>query len=167
MSSRSTRIRAAEAEQIADQLERAFEGDAWHGPSISEILADVSAEQAAARPLPETHSIWEIVLHVTAWQKTVRERLQGRPMTSLPDEVDWPRPADTSAAAWAEAVRDLRAEYERLREETLRWSDRDLGETTKSRRYTVYEELHGVLQHGLYHAGQIAILKKAAVGAAR
>lgn len=162
-----TRGPAREAEQIADQLERTFEGDAWHGPSITETLADVSAEQAAARPLPEAHSIWEIVLHMTAWQRTVRERLQGRPLASLPDDEDWPRPTDTSAAAWAEAIRDLRTEYERLREETLRWTDRDLGDTSPSRRYSVYQELHGILQHGLYHAGQIAIIKKAAPGAAR
>ena len=59
-------------------------------------------------------------------------------------------------------MRQLRAEYELLREEALRWRGRDLGEPTEGQRYTVYEMLHGVLQHDLYHAGQIAILKKAA-----
>jgi len=167
MSSEATPIHTAEAENIADQLERAFEGDAWHGSSISEILADVSAERAAARPLPETHSIWEIVLHTTVWQRTVRERLQGRPIGSVPDEEDWPLVADTSTAAWAEVVRDLRAEYELLRAEALKRTDRGLAETTEGQRYTVYQMLHGVVQHILYHAGQIAILKKATAGDAR
>jgi len=166
MSPEATRIQTAEAEKIADQLERAFEGDAWHGQTISEILTDISAEQAAASPLAGVHSIWEIVLHTTVWQRTVRERLQGQPIVSLPDEIDWPRVTETSATAWCEAVRDLRAEYELLREEALKWSDRDLGVTTEGQRYTVYEMLHGVVQHGLYHAGQIAILKKAAAGGA-
>lgn len=152
----------SEVDNIVDQLERAFEGDAWHGPSVSEILSDISAEQAAARPLEAVHSIWEIVLHVTVWKRTVRERLQGQPIPSLPDEEDWPAVVDTSCSAWGEAVGQLRVEYELLREEASKWRSRDLRETTEGQRYTVYEMLHGVLQHDLYHAGQIAILKKAA-----
>jgi uncharacterized damage-inducible protein DinB len=80
---------------------------------------------------------------------------------SLPDEEDWPPVTDTSTFAWTGAARELRAEYELLRQEALQWRDRDLGETTEGQRYTVYEMLHGVIQHNLYHAGQIAILKKA------
>jgi uncharacterized damage-inducible protein DinB len=152
-----------EPDKIADQLERAFEGDAWHGSSISEILADIPADQAAARTISGAHSIWEIVLHTTVWQRTVRERLQGKPLAELPDHEDWPPVTDTSCEAWTETVRDLRTEYELLREEALRWSDRNLGETTEGQRFTVYEMLHGVIQHGLYHAGQIAVLKKAAM----
>ncbi len=150
-----------EADNIADQMERAFEGDAWHGSSISEILADISAKQAAARPIPEAHTIWEIVHHTTVWQRTVRERLQGQPIVPLPDNEDWPPVTDFSASAWEETVRDLRAEYKLLRNEALRWRDRDLGEATEGQRFTVYEMLHGVVQHGLYHAGQIAVLEKA------
>ena len=163
MSTETTRTSAAEVDNIVDQLERAFEGDAWHGSSMSELLAGVSAKQAAAHSVAAAHSIWEIVVHTAVWQRTVRERLEGRPIRSLPDEEDWPSIDDTSQAAWAVAVGELRAEYELLREEALRWRGRDLGETTQGQRYTVYEMLHGVIQHDLYHAGQIAILKKGQV----
>ncbi len=153
-----------EAQRIADQLERAFEGDAWHGSSISEILRLVTPEQAAARPLASVHSIWEIVLHMSVWQRTVRERLQGLPIPSLPDEEDWPPVGEATPEAWAAALRELRDEYELLREEALRWADRDLEQKTEGQRYTVYEMLHGVIQHDLYHAGQIAILARAPSG---
>lgn len=164
MSAETALSSPVEARRIADQLERAFEGDAWHGSSMSEILTGISAEQAAARPFRQVHSIWEIVLHVSAWQRTVRERLEGRPIEALPDEVDWPEVGDRSPSAWADAIEELRAEYEQLRDEALRWADRDLEEKTEGQRYTVYEMLHGVVQHNLYHAGQIAILAKASVG---
>jgi uncharacterized damage-inducible protein DinB len=167
MTSDVAQTQFTEVDNIVDQLERAFEGDAWHGQSMSEILTNITAEQANARPLAETHSIWEIVLHTTAWQRAVRERLQGRPIASLPDEQDWPEIEDDSNHAWCEAVRELRAEYELLREEAMQWSQRDLGEITEGQRFTVYQMLHGVIQHDLYHAGQIAILKKAAAGATR
>jgi uncharacterized damage-inducible protein DinB len=152
---------ATEVDRIVDQLERAFEGDAWHGSSISEILADIQCEVAAARPLPDAHSIWEIVLHTIVWQRTVRERLQGKPIRELPDHEDWPPVSDTSCEAWEETIRDLRTEYELLRDEARGWHDHDLGQTFEGQRYTVYQMLHGVIQHGLYHAGQIAVLKKA------
>lgn len=152
----------SEVDNIVDQLERTFEGDAWHGSSVSEVLACISAEQALARPIPAVHSIWEIVLHTSAWQRTVRERLEGKPLRSLPDAEDWPAIDDTSEAAWADAVGELRVEYELLKEEALHWRERDLGETTEGERYTVYEMLHGVIQHNLYHAGQIAVLAKGA-----
>ena len=164
MASESALIHPDEAQYIADQLERAFEGDAWHGPSLSEILSGVTAEEAAARPIGSVHTIWEIVLHLAVWQRTVRERLQGRPIRPLPDEIDWPKVADDSEIAWTEALRELRAEYELLRDEALQWSGRDLSERTEGHRYTVYEMLHGVVQHNLYHAGQIALLEKAAAG---
>lgn len=164
MSSKSLQTPLPEIDNIIDQLERTFEGDAWHGQSLSEILTSITAEQAAARPVPRAHSIWEIVLHSAAWQKAVRERLQGRPISSLPDEEDWPETADASEQAWCDAVQVLRSEYEMLQAEALKWRERDLGETTEGQRFTVYQMLHGVVQHNVYHAGQIAILKKATVG---
>ena len=54
-----------ESERIADPLRRAWEGEAWHGPPLKEILAGVTAAQAAARPAAAAHSIWEIVHHIT------------------------------------------------------------------------------------------------------
>jgi uncharacterized damage-inducible protein DinB len=160
----SFQVEISEAEKIADQLERAFEGDAWHGPSLSEILTDVSAEEASNHPIPAAHSIWEIVLHAAAWQRAVRERLRGRPLTSLPDEEDWPPIEEPTEEAWTEAVQTLRAEYSELRQAILQCRDCDLVELTTSPRYTAYQELHGVIQHILYHAGQIVMLKKAAAG---
>lgn len=161
MSSEPTRTPITESERIVDQMERAFEGDAWHGSSMSEILCCITVEQAAAHPIADAHSIWEIVLHTSVWQRTVRQRLQGKPIVSLPDHEDWPPVGEISPAAWSAAVSELRSEYELLREEAGKWRGRDLEETTEGQRYTVYEMLHGVIQHNLYHAGQIALLKKA------
>lgn len=55
--------------QIADELRRAFYGEAWHGDSLFEILRGVTAAQAAARPITNAHSIWELVLHISAWME--------------------------------------------------------------------------------------------------
>jgi hypothetical protein len=86
-----------EIERIEDQLKRSLEGEAWHGPAVEELLSDVTAERAAAKPAPSVHSVWEIVLHIISDQRLVCERLQGKP-TVLPAEEDWPPITDQSEA---------------------------------------------------------------------
>ena len=152
-----------EIKRIGSQLKRASEGAAWHGPSLQETLAGVTAAQAASKPIPDAHSIWELVLHVAAWQNFVRRALEGEPMPSsdLPEAENWPPVADASEAAWREAVTSLGEGSKRLRDVLRNLGDEDLEKTVAGREYSVYFMLHGVIQHGLYHAGQIALLKKA------
>src|ERR1019366_4779500 len=79
----------SEAARIADQLRRAFSGDAWHGDSVFEILEGVNAAQAATHPIKKAHSIWELVLHVAAWDGAVRRRLGGEAL-ALSNEQNFP-----------------------------------------------------------------------------
>lgn len=154
-----------EVERIADQLRRAHEKDAWHGPALKELLSDVSAARAAARPLASVHTIWELVLHVAAWQNAVAERLGGeragpwRALQLSPEE-DFPPVADTSEAAWKKTLEALDHSTRRLLVVIPRLSDDELEKTVPGKDHPAYVMLHGVVQHALYHAGQIAILKK-------
>jgi len=151
----------AEVERIADQFRRAFEGKAWHGPSVREVLAGVTAEQAARHPLPDAHSIWEIVVHIGVWEAFVRRRLEGEVITDVPPEQDWPPVADTSETAWKRTLEDLERGHQRLRKVISELPESRLSDTVQGMGYSVYFMLHGVVQHDLYHAGQIALLKKA------
>jgi uncharacterized damage-inducible protein DinB len=148
-----------EVTRIADQLARAHEGNAWHGPSLDEVLAGVTAEQAAARPIPNAHTIWEIVHHLAAWEDIVRQRLEGALTIDVTPEVDWPPVADTSPEAWERAHARLADGHRRLQRTLAGMKDADLAKKTpKGTSY--YGLAHGVIQHGLYHAGQIALLRK-------
>lgn len=150
-----------EVARIVDQLQRAFAGEAWHGPSLREILGGVNAEQAARRPLPQAHNIWEIVLHIAGWKSVVRRRLSGEVIGDVGDDQDWPPVGDPSEAAWRKTVEELERCHQQLREAVAQLTDERLGETVPAKGYSVYAMLHGILQHDLYHAGQIALLKKA------
>ena len=150
----------SETANIVDQLKRAFEGNAWHGPALNELLAGVSAEQAAARPLSRAHTIWEIVRHIITWETVVCKRLKGE-RVDKPDEGDWGDVADTSAAAWDTTLASLRRTQEALVEQAAALTDATLQETAVGTDYSVYFMLHGVIQHNLYHGGQIALLKQA------
>jgi uncharacterized damage-inducible protein DinB len=151
----------SEIQRLEDQLRRAFEGNAWHGPAVRELLADITAATAAARPLSSAHSIWEIVLHMATWEEVVRRRLQGETVADLPSEQDWPPLRDSSEAAWSQAVQALEQANRTLRQMIARANEARLAEIVPGKDHSVYVMLHGIIQHDLYHAGQIAVLKKA------
>jgi uncharacterized damage-inducible protein DinB len=150
-----------EKSRIADQLKRAFEGDAWHGPAVLEVLEGVNARAAASKPLAGAHSIWELVLHIAAWDGAIRRRMDGQAL-QLTDEQDFPAVKDTSDSAWREALHTLRIRHAELIEGVLSMPDHRLTSQVPGKDYDFYHMLHGAVQHELYHAGQIALLKKAA-----
>ena len=152
----------SETTRIADQLRRAFGGEAWHGDSVLEILDSVTAAQAAARPIKQAHSIWELVLHIAAWDGAVRRRLGGETL-ALSGEQNFPPVTDTSESAWRSTLARVRQVHDELVAAVAAFPDSRLDEKVpgKDPDYdTFYYMLHGVAQHELYHAGQIALLKK-------
>ncbi len=145
-----------EIKGVSYLLGRAFETGPWHGPSVLQVLEGVDAERALARPIANAHNIWEIVLHLAAWEGVVSRRLLGE-KAGEPEEGDWPAVTDTSEAAWAETLDRLKRNNARLREVVGGLADGSLaGEESDE-----FESIHGALGHEAYHAGQIAILKKA------
>jgi uncharacterized damage-inducible protein DinB len=153
----------SESARIADQLRRAFNGGAWHGDSLFEILKGVDAAQAAARPIAGAHSIWELVLHIAAWDDAVRRRMTGVAVR-LSGQKNFPPVVNTSDAAWSEAREHLRQVHEELVEAVEKFPEKSLKKQVpgkKGAHYHFYYMLHGLVQHELYHAGQIALLKKA------
>ena len=155
-------------ERIQEGLARSFEGASWHGPAVMPLLADVTAARAAAHPVSGAHSIWELVLHMAVWKRVVRRRLEGERINNLPPHEDWPPVTETSDAAWRRAVDDLRQSHRELMRKVATVSDQRLdeplvGEDTTT--YSIYATLHGIIEHDLYHAGQIAMLKRASARA--
>lgn len=152
-----------ETDRIRDQLDRAFTGNAWHGPSVLEVLENVTASHAAMRPIAGAHTIWELVLHIRAWENACRRRLEGD-RAELPDEEDWQAFDDTSDEAWQSTLKSLKESHQRLIEAIAKVADARLDEPILEGMPSIYVTLHGAVQHDLYHAGQIAILKKASTG---
>ena len=155
-----------ETARIVDELEREHAGDPWHGSPLRQILDGIDHQQASRRPLAGAHTIWELVLHVTAWKNEVRRRIGGAPAAE-PLEGDWPVPAPASADAWRAALDALEAAHRALvaavaglPEEQLFTPTRDPRDRETGAGVTHYVLLHGIVQHDVYHAGQIALLKK-------
>ena len=154
----------SEVDRIRDQFRRAFDGEAWHGPAVLALLEGVTAQQAALHPIPGAHSIWELTQHIRAWEGACLRRLNGDP-AQLPDQEDWEPLNDFSEASWARTMQQLLDTHQQLLEaiSTVDESrlDQPIINDPQIKFSSVYVTLHGGVQHDLYHAGQIAILKKA------
>jgi uncharacterized damage-inducible protein DinB len=162
-----------ERDRLIDQLEREIGGEPWHGPSLTRILDGVTAAEAARKPSPDAHSIWEILLHMTGWKREVTRRVRGEAARE-PEEGDWPAVGEASDARWM-AAREEHFRAQRGLVELVRGlSDEQLGAKVKGEPaahigagLSIRATLLGVLQHDVYHAGQIAILKKIGGGSIR
>jgi uncharacterized damage-inducible protein DinB len=155
-----------ETARIADELRRAQEGETWHGAAARQSLSGVTSAQAFARPIQNAHTIWELVLHVTAWRGEVCRRLSGG-TPGLPAEGDWPSVTDPSEEVWQAALARLEASSRALREAVSRFDaarlDTTVGKEHSAELGTIgsyYLMLHGVAQHDAYHLGQVAMLRK-------
>jgi uncharacterized damage-inducible protein DinB len=164
---------AGEVGRIVDELRRAHDGDPWHGSPVRDVLAGVSADVAARRPIPGAHTVWEIVLHMTAWRREVARRLRTG-VADVPADGDWPPVGGDGAgdgageeAAWEAALAALDAAHAELVRAVAALPESRLDEPLGDRRdrpagtgVSYYVMLHGVAQHDAYHAGQIALLRK-------
>jgi uncharacterized damage-inducible protein DinB len=162
-----------ERDRLVDQLEREIHGEPWHGPSLTNIVEGLTAEQAARKPSPDAHSIGYMVLHITGLKREVARRALGNRATE-PAEGDWPAIGEVSEARWRGARDDLFKAQRELVDLVRTLSEAQLDTKVKgdseayiSAGITVRATLYGILQHDVYHAGQIAILKKIGGGSIR
>ncbi|MEW6127073.1 MAG: DinB family protein [Acidobacteriota bacterium] len=149
-----------ELNRLEEQLAKTLEGEAWHGPSVLEILEGVTAEHAAAHPIAGAHSIWELVLHLCSDYHLVLRRLKGdgRQMTAA---EGWPAVPAPTAENWHESVSLLKQLNNEFRQAIKSFPVERLDEPlVREVSYTAYTQFIGVTQHHLYHAGQMALIKK-------
>lgn len=149
------------ASKLAAAIAATVTGPMWHGPALEEVLHGVSAEQAAAHPIAGAHSIWELTLHIATWAEIPRARLAGTPRKEVHPHEDWPPVPPPTADAWHEATDRLRAAYRALAREVESLDDIALARRVPGHDYDAETMLRGVVEHGTYHGGQIALLRRA------
>jgi len=138
---------------LLDLLDGAFDKKSWHGPNLRGSLRGVTVRQAAWRPGPERHNIWELTLHAAYWKYVVRRRITGEKRGSfvLPGSNFFARPVEETEAAWKADVNILLAEHRRLHQVISK-----LGAPSRAQAHVI----RGIAAHDLYHAGQIRLLRR-------
>jgi len=148
-----------EVDRICGQIKRAFSGDAWHGDNLSTILDRVDPEHIFDLPYSEGNCIWTLVGHLATWYDVAIKRLDGESYDP-PREVDFPNPKNLGKHQWESQRKYLEVQHERFLARVEKMSDEDLDQKVSGVGYPAYILLHGIVQHILYHAGQIALLSK-------
>lgn len=144
-------------ERLLDQLNRAFGGEAWYGPAFRNLLDGVSEQQAKEHPIQGAHSIFELVVHVRTWMDVVARRIATSEEV-LTTVEDW---SDLTGTSWAATLEELDHAQSRVVDAVARLSVERLEQKLPGQKRSVHAEVLGLLQHNVYHAGQIALLKRA------
>ena len=150
-------------ERIASQIDRAYREGFWGGGSIGGLFHSLEASEALTHPIPGAHSAWEIALHIGVWHDIFRGRIAGEDIEGSLGS-DWPMPTGTTAAGWEAALANLERGLEALVDAVRSLDPEKLDTLVRGKSFTVYEMLHGIPQHDLYHAGQVLMLRKAIRG---
>ena len=149
----------AERKRTLELLDRAYRAKAWHGPALLETLDGVDAAMAATRVVKGAHTIWELVDHIASWNAIVAERLAGRSPQVSP-ELNFPRTPQPTAAAWKKSLARLAASQRKFRAAVAKFPERQVGRIRPGTKTSWNVLIHGQMQHQLYHAGQIAMLRR-------
>lgn len=149
---------------LLDGLDEAFDTRSWHGTNLRGSLRGVTAPQAAWRPAPGRHNIWEITVHAAYWKYAVRRVITGARHGSFPLRgSNWFLREDAGAVAWRQDLQLLKDEHHQLREAVAALPATRLQSPTRKRAFTYAGLIRGVAAHDLYHAGQIQLLKRLGV----
>jgi len=159
-SSISARSSAGDIPLLLDLLDEAFDKKSWHGPNLRGSIRGVTAAQAAWRPAPGRHNIWELTLHAAYWKYVVRRRItgEGRGSFVLKGSNFFERPVEQTEAAWSHDIEILVAEHTALRRVVAQLSPRSREPGTRWR--STLHLIRGAAAHDLYHAGQIRLLRR-------
>ena len=135
--------------ELIDDLERGYDGDAWHGPPLRKVLDGVSHEVASARPISGGHSIWEIVVHLSAWDDVIVHRIQDRTAIENPNGGNLPPVGDPGPDSWDRALAQLEINHEHLLEAVSELEPSRLDEQVVGKGYDVAHDTRRRPAHGL------------------
>ena len=142
-------------------IDTGYDHSSWHGPILKGSLRGVTAEEAAWRPAPARHNVWELAVHAAYWKYAVLRRLVSEAKFPLKGSNWFPRPeGDPGEKSWKADLRILETIHRELRAAVAGLSDEVLDTVPKGSRRTIQDLVLGVAYHDIYHAGQIQIVKR-------
>jgi uncharacterized damage-inducible protein DinB len=143
-----------QAERIADSYRAATAKGAWYGPSLAELLAQISPELATTPPVPGSHTISALLQHLLLWNERIRNTSDSNSLPRWQPERDWAEPP----IPWNELVSRWSQSCELLEEKIRNFPIEDLAKQVPGRTYPYETMFHGIVEHTIYHSGQIAMV---------
>ena len=146
---------------VVAAFDQAYDRRSWHGTNLKGSIRGLSIEDAAWRPGPGRHNIWELVVHCAYWKYAVWRRLTGAKRGSFPLDGSnfFTRPVDRTEAAWRADIALLDRMHRELRASIASMPAATLARRNQRSPVTNGDLISGITAHDLYHAGQIQLIK--------
>ena len=145
---------------LAEQMKETYEGDPWFGRNVKTLLAEVNDRIAFERP-NDQHSILELVWHMVTWREFTISRLRHEETDLRYFEVnDWRVLDHDDKSLWHQGLQRLQETQQELTVLMQQQNDAILSRRVEGREYDFRKLLSGIIQHDIYHTGQIAYLTK-------
>jgi uncharacterized damage-inducible protein DinB len=141
-------------QQIADFYRAVTIKGAWYGPTVAELIAKILPELATTPPVPGAHSISELLQHLLLWNERIRNTSESRPMPRWEADKEWAEPP----IPWKELVARWNQSRDLLEEKIRNFPAEDLTKQVPGRSYAYETLLNGIVQHTIYHSGQMAMV---------
>ena len=141
-------------ERIADTYRAVTLGEAWYGPNVAELISKTSADDATKPPLPGAHSVAVLLQHMLLWNERARNTSDTCPMPKWEADKEWAEPQ----IPWKELIEKWNKSRDLLEERLRAFPDADLQKQTPGRTYPYETLFEGIVQHAIYHSGQIAMI---------
>jgi uncharacterized damage-inducible protein DinB len=141
-------------QEIAEAYRAVTIKGAWYGPTVAELLERITLEVATTVPAPGAHTIAKLLQHLLLWNERIRKTDESHPMPKWEAEKEWAEPA----IPWNELVAGWRQSRDLLEERMRNFPVADLGKQTPGRSYPYEFLLNGIVQHTIWHSGQIAMV---------
>ena len=150
---------------IISSLRTAVEGEPWFGKPVMSLLHEVDPAIVYKKPNDESHSLIELIYHMINWAEFTLRRIEGEDDADIAEfeKNDW-RQIDTNGHTWEKAVAQFKVTNDLIIDALQAKTDEFLNEKVDYREYNFRFLLNGLIQHHIYHAGQIAYLKKLLAG---
>lgn len=146
--------------QFVAQFSTMYDGQPWYGDSICQILENITPAKAYWRPTNGSHSIAQITSHMIYWRQSLIKRLNGdlEYKPSMKSEENWKSNEQLKKMGWKSLMNSLAESQAQLLTLLAKQKDSIL-KKKYSDKATFQNLINGILQHDLYHTGQIAYLK--------
>ncbi|HYC39924.1 MAG TPA: DinB family protein [Chitinophagaceae bacterium] len=150
-----------EVQAIRRNLEQVLNGEPWYGRPVYAILGEVDESQAFHKPAPNAHSLTELLYHMITWADFTLQRLNKNKESDLKtsEELDW-RTIDPNVHSWKKGMEEYRRIHDRILAILDEKDDDFLNEIVDERQYNFRFLLNGLVQHNIYHLGQVAYVRK-------
>lgn len=150
-----------EIDTILQQLDNVLNGHPWYGKAVYQLLQEANEQKAFVKPHHNSHSMAELLYHMVTWAQFTHQRIEKEPITDMAafEALDWQQ-IDPAVHTWQKGVAALKASHQKIIDLLNAKEDAFLDEKVDYRKYNFRYLLHGLIQHNIYHLGQVAYVNK-------